>query len=137
MVTVIAGSRGISDYEVLKCAVANSGFDITEVVQGGARGVDLMAARWAYEHGVPMREFAADWNTYGRAAGMIRNEIMAQYASMGDGGLIAVWDGGSPGTRNMIDQAERYGLQVYVYLHSGQLGGCHARRKPDYTLPYE
>lgn len=54
--------------------------------------------------------FPAEWKRYGRAAGMIRNQQMAWYATH----LIAFWDGQSSGTRSMIEMAKRDGLEVRV-----------------------
>lgn len=110
MKTIIAGSRDITEYELVVQAVAESGFVITEVVCGMAKGVDMMGYRYAQEHGIPVKEFPANWNKHGRAAGPIRNKEMADYADA----LIALWDGESRGTKNMIDLANRQGLKVYV-----------------------
>jgi hypothetical protein len=38
-------------------------------------------------------------------------------ASMADA-LIAVWDGKSRGTKNMIETAEKMGLRVYVHRYA-------------------
>lgn len=110
MRTIIAGSRTITDYGLVIDAVRDSGFTISEVVCGMARGVDLLGKRWAHDYGVPVKEFPADWNTHGKRAGYLRNEQMAEYADA----LIAVTTG-SPGTRHMIDIAKRKGLKVFVY----------------------
>lgn len=82
----------------------------TEIVHGGAKGVDSAAARWAGLVGRPSRCFMADWNTYGKAAGPLRNREMAKY---GDA-LLAFWDGRSPGTRNMIDEAAWAKKPVFI-----------------------
>ena len=114
MKTIIAGSRDITRYIARKCivqAVEDSGFEITEVVSGGARGVDHMGEMYAYVHCLDWKIFPADWNQYGRSAGMIRNKQMADYADA----LIAIWDGKSKGTKGMIDIAKRKGLKVFVY----------------------
>lgn len=60
--------------------------------------------------------FPAQWNRYGKRAGMVRNEEMAIYASSdyNVGVLIAFWDGKSTGTENMINNAYKYGLKVFV-----------------------
>ena len=42
---------------------------------------------------------------------MIRNQVMADHADA----LIAVWDGASKGTADMIDRAKKRGLKVFVY----------------------
>ena len=37
MITIVAGSRSITDYEIVKEAIEKSGFDITCIVSGGQR----------------------------------------------------------------------------------------------------
>lgn len=39
-------------------------------------GADLLAKCWADANEVPHRDFPANWNKYGNAAGMIRNQQM-------------------------------------------------------------
>jgi hypothetical protein len=85
---------------------------VTKVLSRETPGVDTLAEWWAEQHGIPVTRFTAEWKRYGRRAGPIRNQEMAGYAE----GLVAVWDGQSRGTRNMIQLARRRGLQVYVYL---------------------
>lgn len=110
MRTIIAGSRGVIDYDSVLEAVVNAGFVISEVVSGTARGVDTLGEAIARDYSIPVKEFPADWKKYGRKAGYIRNLEMAEYADA----LIAVWDGFSPGTKNMINTAKALGLQVYI-----------------------
>lgn len=102
----------MSDSSIVADAIKASGFPITEVVSGGAPGVDSLAETWAAQNGIPVKQFPADWNRYGRKAGPIRNTEMAGYAEA----LIAVWDGRSKGTRNIIQLVRRRGLKVFVYL---------------------
>lgn len=71
-----------------------------------------MGEGWAKRKGIPVKRFPADWNQYGRRAGPLRNREMARYADA----LIAIWDGKSRGTRSMIDEALREGLEVYVCI---------------------
>ena len=112
MKTIIAGSRSITDFKHVDQAIDLSGFTVTEVVSGAARGVDKLGEEWAEINDVPVKRFPAKWDTYGRAAGHIRNGHMADYAEA----LIAVWDGESRGTLNMITQAKCRGLHVYVHI---------------------
>lgn len=113
MKVIIAGSRDIADYSVVEHAVIKSGFEeITEVVSGCARGVDFLGEQWALNNNIPIRSFPAEWAMFGKSAGYIRNGKMAQYADA----LIAVWDGKSKGTKNMIDLARERNLQVYIHL---------------------
>jgi hypothetical protein len=88
------------DYDYLCMAMDWTLFDVREVVCGGARGVDSLGARWAGEQGIPCVKFPAQWDRFGKAAGMYRNSDMADYAD----GLIALWDGESRGTLDMIDR---------------------------------
>lgn len=112
MKVIIAGSRGITDYKIVARAVVESGYKITEVVSGGARGVDRLGERFASNHDLPVEKFPANWDRYGKSAGYRRNQDMACYADA----LVAVWDGKSRGTRNMIALANKHGLKVFVLL---------------------
>jgi len=115
MKCIIAGSRSITDYVTLETAISESGFDtdgaIAQVVSGGARGVDTLAEEWAYRNRRQLIIFPADWDTYGKSAGIRRNEQMAIWADA----LIALWDGKSSGTKHMISCAKKHGLRVFVY----------------------
>lgn len=110
MKTIIAGSRTITDYDIVKKAVQESGFKITEVVSGTAKGVDSLGEQWALENGVPVKRFPADWNKHGNSAGPIRNEQMGDYSEA----LIAVHNG-SKGTAHMLEYAIKKGLHVFNY----------------------
>ncbi len=114
MKVIIAGSRTITHYETVQDAVLDAfvehpNLEIDEVVSGGAEGVDRLGERFAKEMDIPIRYFYPDWKTHGKAAGPIRNGQMAAYADA----LVAVTTG-SAGTADMIRQAERAGLLVYV-----------------------
>lgn len=47
MKTIIAGSRTITDQAYIESIIEKSYLDITEVVCGEAKGVDLAGRRWA------------------------------------------------------------------------------------------
>lgn len=112
MKTIIAGSRDIEEYEYVEQACRDCGWDVTSVVSGTARGADLLGEEYALKHELQLFQFPADWNKHGRAAGHIRNAEMANNADA----LIALWDGKSRGTENMINVARKKGLQVYVKM---------------------
>jgi hypothetical protein len=113
--TIIAGSRSLADYATVETAVddaqAKIGFVVTEVLSCGGAGVDTMAERWAREHDVPVRVFHADYGRDGADAEQVRNGKMVDEADA----LVAVWDGVSPGTADMIRQAASAGLKVVCY----------------------
>lgn len=109
MKVIIAGSRHINDKQALVSLIEHSGWDITEVVSGGCRGVDVLGEEWAAEHNIPVRTFAADWARYGREAGEFRNREMAEYAD----GLILLWDAKSAGSSCMLREASKAGIQIH------------------------
>lgn len=119
---IIAGGRYYEDYNTLKAYADRMLSNITDeiqIVSGGASGADALGERYAKEKGYSLKRFPADWNSYGRSAGVKRNRQMAQYADA----LIAFWDGVSRGTKNMIDEATSAGLLVRVKRF--QFSPCH------------
>jgi len=114
MRTIIAGSRGITDYQVvvdaMEAAALWEGIVATSTLSGLAGGADRLGERWAAEHGLECKLFPAEWRQ-GPTAGFARNYTMAQNADA----LVAVWDGSSPGTKHMIQLARKYKLAVYVH----------------------
>ena len=124
---IIAGGRDFDDYYLLEDNLMEwlmelyvfyhdkSDYVDLEFISGKAKGADTLGEKFASKNNCKIKEFPADWNTYGKAAGPIRNEEMAKYASEGDKGvLFAFWDGKSRGTKSMIDLASRYGLEIHV-----------------------
>jgi len=112
MKVIIAGSRNINSPGPVGRAIESSNFEITEIVSGNARGVDSLAENYAGRKGIPTKLFPADWDKYGKPAGAIRNQQMAQYADA----LIAVWDGQSKGTKMMIQMMNKQNKPVHLYL---------------------
>lgn len=110
---IIAGGRDFSDYKLLRETMDKLLCNITEeitVVCGKARGADTLGEKYAKEKGYAVDYYPADWTKYGRRAGYLRNEQMAQNADA----LVAFWDGESRGTRSMIELARRHGLKIRV-----------------------
>lgn len=71
-----------------------------------------MGERYAKENGIDLAIFPAEWDKYGKRAGYLRNEQMADHADS----LIAFWDGKSKGTKHMIDIAKRKKLFLNIIL---------------------
>ena len=84
--------------------------DCTEIVSGGAAGVDRYAAAYAKVHGLALTEFLPLYETYGRAAPIIRNKQIAEYADA----VIAFWDGASRGTLSVIRYCKKMGKSCQV-----------------------
>lgn len=115
MIFIIAGSRYITDYDLLLHAIKTHNLDITGVISGCARGVDTLGERYAQEMHLPVAKFPAEWDLYGKSAGAIRNGIMAQAAKDLGGALLLVWNGYTKGSANMKRQASDLGLKIYEY----------------------
>jgi hypothetical protein len=109
MKTIIAGSRTIHNPVHISSATAACGWDITEVVCGGAAGVDMLGANWAQANNIHIKMFPADWNQHGKKAGYLRNAEMAQYADA----LILIWDGTSRGSAMMRQLAVDKGMALF------------------------
>ena len=111
---IIAGCRDFADYELLKeeCDfyLQNQKPEDIVIVSGHASGADALGDHYALERDLQLETYTADWKAHGRAAGPIRNAQMASVAHA----LIAVWDGKSRETKNMIDTATKRDLQVAV-----------------------
>jgi hypothetical protein len=116
---IIAGSRHIRDYNLVVAAIKESGWkdQITEVVSGGADGVDKLGERWAMDNLLYVRRFNANWKAYGNRAGPIRNLEMAKYANA----LILVWDGESKGSKSMKRHAENEGILIFEKIISQEV----------------
>ena len=54
--------------------------------------------------------FTTEWDKFGKRAGYIRNEEMAQYADA----CVCFWDYQSKGTKHMINLAKAYSLKLRV-----------------------
>jgi YspA, cpYpsA-related SLOG family len=112
MKLIIAGSRTVDHgaaYDAIESALSDVDSPITEIVSGGARGVDRIGERWARKHGFTVKPFVPDWSQ-GKQAGIVRNIAMGKYADR----LLAIWDGKSSGTKQMIDWMRMYGKPVQV-----------------------
>lgn len=84
---------------------------VTEIVSGGAKGVDTSAKEFAISHGLKLTEFLPEYGRYGRAAPLKRNVEIINHSDM----VIAFWDGASKGTKYVIDYCEKHGVPVEVY----------------------
>jgi predicted Rossmann fold nucleotide-binding protein DprA/Smf involved in DNA uptake len=111
MKLIIAGGREFNDYQLMKESFdkyINSN-NVT-IISGTARGADRLGEVLAQEYGLELIRMPANWNEYGKRAGYIRNESMANVATH----ALIFWDGQSNGTRHMINLAKQYDLTVYV-----------------------
>ncbi len=112
---VVAGCRNFNDYELAKEYID---FCISEIkktyelifISGGCRGADALGERYALENGFEIERCLADWGKFGKSAGPIRNEIMAEKCDY----IICFWDGKSRGTKSMINLGIKKGKPVRI-----------------------
>ena len=104
----VAGSRTINDRvkfdAIIEAFLTWAGREPFVLVSGAARhGPDRLIIDWAKEHGIPCFEFPAEWDEFGKRAGMIRNGVMRKNITH----LLAIWDGKSKGTLEMIESSRK------------------------------
>jgi asparagine synthetase B (glutamine-hydrolysing) len=90
----------------------------TMVLCGEARGPDQWGKEWAHRNGVPVRSFPVERGPDRRQL-VFRNEAMAIFGHC----LLAIWDGKSRGTSDMIQRAKAHRLLCYVYRTDLMKGG--------------
>ena len=112
MKLAIVGSRNFSNYEVI-CKFIAEKFNLSEIdtiVSGGAKGVDTLAEKYAYEHNLNLIVKKAEWNKYGRAAGPKRNKLIIEEADA----VVAFPTKDSIGTQNSISLAKKMNKRLEV-----------------------
>lgn len=85
--------------------------DTAEIISGGAKGVDTSAREFALSHGIKLTEFLPEYDKYGRGAPLKRNITIIEHADL----VLAFWDGKSRGTKFVIDNCHKLGVEVKVY----------------------
>lgn len=111
----IMGSRNFDKYDILEKTVLET-FDITSicaVVSGGARGADQLGELFAKNHNIDIIRFLPDWKTYGKKAGMIRNNYIIESSDF----VFAFWDGKSRGTLDSISKCKKYNKENRIILY--------------------
>ncbi len=85
--------------------------DVTEIISGGARGIDTCAKNYALAHGLKLTEFLPEYEKYGRGAPLRRNITIIEYADL----VLAFWDGTSRGTKYVIDTCKQRNIPVVMH----------------------
>ena len=105
MKIAVVGSRNITVSDIGKYIL-----DGKEIVSGGAVGVDSCASEYAKANGLKLTVFLPQYEHYGRAAPIVRNREIVDYADK----IIAFWDGTSKGTLSVIKYAEKTGKECEI-----------------------
>ena len=111
MKVAIVGSRGIIIDDLEKYLPENT----TEIVSGGAKGVDTCAKEYALKNNIKLTEFLPEYNRYKNGAPLKRNEKIVEYADF----VLVFWDGKSKGTKFVMDYCKDLGKNIEViYMES-------------------
>ena len=106
MKVAVIGSRGLTVKDLGKYLPP----DTTEIISGGAKGVDTCAREYANTHGIKLTEFLLEYKKFGHSAPLKRNITIIENADL----VLAFWDGSSRGTKFVIDNCRRLGVEVKV-----------------------
>jgi hypothetical protein len=119
MRVLVCGSHKYCDVDFLTTILDDfhALYPITTLIHGNAEKTDKAAGTWAIYKGIPVLSFPAQWKTYGKAAGPIRN---LQMLEEGKPDFVIAFPTDDPGTANMIMQAEQYfntfsNINIHLY----------------------
>lgn len=108
MKVAVIGSRGLRVDNLEKYLPKET----TEIVSGGARGIDTRAREYAVKNKIKLTEFLPEYEKYGRSAPIKRNLLIIDYADY----VLAFWDGKSHGTKYVIDNCKKKNKRVRVLI---------------------
>lgn len=121
MRVAIVGSRTITNLDYVLVGLNTLIYDgklpheskWTDIVSGGAAGVDTLAKQIAKDNGIHLIEIHADWQKHGRSAGFIRNNIIVSNCDV----LVAFIENNSKGTAHSINRARMWNIPTYVFIN--------------------
>lgn len=93
--------------------------EVTEIVSGGAQGIDTCAEKYAKANSIKFTEFLPEYEKYGRAAPILRNQQIIDYADA----VLVFWDGESRGTKNVIDSCKKKNKRIIILKINKQESG--------------
>ena len=108
MKIAVVGSRGLKVNDLGRYLPAG----VTEIVSGGARGIDTCAREYAEKNRIKLTEFLPQYEKYGRSAPLKRNLQIIDYADL----VLAFWDGKSKGTKYVIEQCKKQNKEIKIFF---------------------
>jgi hypothetical protein len=111
---IVCGTREWDDAEVMKWVMRGlrkqASLSVT-LVHGAARGADRMAGAYAARYGWDEEPWPALWDRFGKRAGFIRNQYMADAGADLCIGFLRR-DQKNAGTQDMMARARKAGIKV-------------------------
>lgn len=108
MRVAVVGSRNITIENIEKYLPEGT----KEVISGGAKGVDTSARSCALRCGFQLTEILPEYQRYGKAAPIKRNELIIEAADF----VLVFWDGKSHGTAFVIEKCRKKQIPHQVYI---------------------
>ena len=106
MKTAVIGSRGLKVSNLEKYLPQET----TEIISGGAKGIDTCAKEYAIANNIKLTEFLPEYEKYGKSAPLKRNITIIENADI----VLAFWDGKSSGTKFVIEKCREFGKEIKV-----------------------
>lgn len=108
---VVTGGREFNDQRVISRALraVHEKHGISCLIAGGARGADINCQAWAERQRIPVAVYRADWNAFGKRAGILRNQQMIDEGKP----EAAVAFPGGRGTADMVRRLKASGIPVW------------------------
>lgn len=99
MKLLIVGSRSIEQFDLEGYVPSETKW----IISGGANGVDTLAEEYADRHRLTKLIMRPEYEKYGRAAPIKRNESMVDLCDR----VLVIWDGSSKGTHHTVEYAKK------------------------------
>lgn len=106
MKLLIAGSRSIKEFD-LSPYISD---EVHTIISGGAVGIDTLAEDFADKHNLEKIIIKPNYEMYGKAAPIKRNEEMVKLADK----VLVIWDGKSKGTNSTINFAKKHSKPLEI-----------------------
>lgn len=106
MKIAVIGSRGLTIDNLGKYLPQGT----TEIISGGAKGIDTCARSYAMRHNIKLTEFLPEYEKYGKSAPLKRNITIIEAADT----VLAFWDGKSRGTKFVIEKCRELGKEIKI-----------------------
>lgn len=107
MKIAVIGSRNLKINNLQEYLPENT----TEIISGGANGIDTCAKEYALAHNIKLTEFLPRYDLFGRAAPLKRNLQIIEYSDE----VIAFWNGYSRGTLFVINKCMKQNKKITIY----------------------
>jgi len=102
LVVMFAGTRDLDATGLIRKLVYELPAG-TIVLHGGNGNVDMTVHQFAWERGLIVGVFDANWRLHGKRGGPMRTEAMVRLSDR----VVVIWDGESPGSRRAVEYAKK------------------------------